>query len=87
MPFVAKIGTEISHGGSVTSGSPTTNDEGTAIARVGDDASCNVHGSVTITQGSPTMTDNGAAVARVGDELSCGATLTSTGASTKWDLD
>lgn len=81
---VARVGDALSHGGSITSGSPNWNCNGIAIARVGDTANCSVHGLVTITTGSPQWTVNGKAMARIGSVCSCGATITS--GSTNWTV-
>lgn len=80
MQPVARIGDGLSHGGSVTGGSPDVIADGAYVARIGDTADCAVHGPVTISTGSTVMFADGKGVARVGDSCSCGATIT-TGAA------
>ncbi|RFB80025.1 PAAR domain-containing protein [Methylovirgula sp. 4M-Z18] len=81
---VARIGDPISHGGNVTSGSPDWQCNGLAIARVGDSATCLIHGPVTIVTGSPNYQCNGRAMARVGSLCSCGATIVA--GSPNWNV-
>ena len=81
---VARVGDTISHGGTVTSGSPNWNCNSIPIARVTDTVACALHGVQTITTGSPTWKVNGLAMARVGSLCSCGATITS--GSPNWSV-
>lgn len=81
---IARIGDSISHGGTITSGSPNWKCNGIAIARVTDTANCFVHGPVTITTGSPNYQCNGLAIARIGSLCSCGATITT--GSPNWNV-
>lgn len=76
-PPVARVTDTISHGGAITSGSPTVFVNLLAVARLGDSATCDIHGSVTITSASVISLANSIGIARVGDSLSCGATITS----------
>jgi uncharacterized Zn-binding protein involved in type VI secretion len=76
---VVRVGDSLSHGGSVTAGSPTTKSEGAPIARVGDACTCNIHGSTTISTGSPLLKDNGVAVALDGAAAACGASISAVG--------
>ncbi|WP_341313469.1 PAAR domain-containing protein [Paraburkholderia sp. IMGN_8] len=73
-PFIC-LGDKHSHGGRVVTGASQSDINGKAIARVGDRAVCNVHGSVVIVSGDANVTFDGAAAAREGDKLSCGAVL------------
>lgn len=73
-PFII-LGDKLSHGGSVVEASPHSDSGGIGIARVGDKASCRLHGSVTIATGDATMIVDGKPAARHGDKTSCGATL------------
>lgn len=77
MAAVARIGDSLSHGGSITGGSPDVTVAGAQVARIGDAAQCAIHGTVTITSGSAVATADRQAIARVGDTCSCGATITS----------
>ncbi|QCP47935.1 PAAR domain-containing protein [Trinickia violacea] len=76
------VGDKHSHGGRVVSGASQSDIDGKPIARVGDKAVCNVHGSVDIVSGDANVTFDGKAVAREGDKLSCGAVLTAEQQST-----
>lgn len=76
MPKVVRVGDPGSHGGAVSTGSPTLSANGIPVARVGDTYDCPEHGPNPITSGSPDTTADGQAVARVGDSTACGATLT-----------
>lgn len=74
------VGDRTSHGGVVISGSPFTDIDGKAIARIGDKVTCpqKGHGSVTvIVTGDMTDSIDGSPVARHGDKTACGATLIS----------
>jgi uncharacterized Zn-binding protein involved in type VI secretion len=78
-PFIVK-GDRTSHGGEVVSGSPFTDIEGKAVARIGDLVTCpkKGHGPVTrIVTGDPTDIIDGQPVARHGDVTACGAMLIS----------
>lgn len=79
---VALLGDTSSHGGAVTSASPSTKVEGIAVARVGDSFVCPIHGGQTITSGSPRWKAEGRPVARTGSSISCGATLIGSAAIT-----
>lgn len=82
MPNVIRLDDPTSHGGKVTSVAATHfTVSGKAVASVGDQCSCPIHGNGTITEGDPLHTINGVAVAYDGHRTSCGATLTSTIAS------
>jgi uncharacterized Zn-binding protein involved in type VI secretion len=86
MPAVARVGDSISHGGSITGGSPTTVVDDLALARLGDPVHCVVHGAQTISGPcSPTTQADGLRVARVGDGVSCGATITTGSPTTRAD--
>lgn len=74
----AIVGSTLSHGGTVTAGSPVTKAISIPIARVGDPATCSSHGATTITTGSTTVKDtDGKFVARITSLTACGATITS----------
>lgn len=78
---VARLGDIITHGipvGSITSGSPLSFSDGVPIARVGDTATCSVHGTTTVASGSPLAFDEGQPVAREGDVTACGAIIVAT---------
>ena len=77
MPAIARTTDTISHGGIITGGSPTTKADGKAIARIGDNAQCSIHGAQIISSGSSTVKADNKFVARIGDNISCGATITS----------
>ena len=77
---VIVVGDRTSHGGVVISGSPFTDVDGKAVARIGDRVTCpqKGHGSVTtIVTGDQTVMLDGSPVARHGDKTACGATLIS----------
>jgi uncharacterized Zn-binding protein involved in type VI secretion len=76
MGGVARLGDQISHGGNITSASSDVTIDGIGVARIGDSATCNIHGNVTITGGSSTVETDGMGTARIGDQLSCGAIIT-----------
>ncbi len=62
-------------------GSPTSDINGKAIARVGDKVTCPKTGcpsSTVIVSGDPTLIIDGKAVSRHGDKTACGATLIAT---------
>lgn len=74
------VGDRTSHGGVVVSGSPFSDVDGKAIARIGDKVTCpqKGHGNVTtIVTGDQTVLIDGSPVARHGDKTACGATLLS----------
>lgn len=77
MPAVARVTDTISHGGAITSGSPTVFVNALPVARLGDAAVCDVHGPTVIDSASAFSRANGIGIARVGDSLACGATITS----------
>ena len=66
-----------SDGGRVCEGSPGTDINGLAVARVGDRVLC-PHGERMIDRGDETFLVDGRAVARDGDLTSCGARLLAT---------
>ncbi len=77
---VIVVGDKTSHGGVVISGSPFSDIDGKAIARIGDKVTCpqKGHGGVTvIVTGDQTVMIDGSPVARHGDQTACGATLIS----------
>lgn len=77
---VIVVGDRTSHGGVVITGSPFTDVDGKAVARIGDKVTCpqKGHGSVTtIVTGDLTAIIDGQPVARHGDKTACGATLIS----------
>lgn len=76
------IGDRIDHGGSVVSGTPTSDIAGTPIARVGDSVVCQRHGPTTIASGDSTLIVDGQPVARHGDRTACGGTLLSSQSTT-----
>ncbi|WP_444848335.1 PAAR domain-containing protein [Duganella caerulea] len=79
MPNVIRLGDPTSHGGTVVNVTATWfTVEGTAVARVGDQCSCPVHGVGAIVEGDPHHTVDGIAVAYAGHLTSCGAQLQST---------
>ncbi len=67
-------GTQLSHGGSVTSFSPNVKVNGKFVVRLGDRAQCSIHGSVTVSSASG-FKSNGIKTALEGDTCSCGAVL------------
>lgn len=76
LPFIV-VGDRTSHGGTVITGSPFSDCEGRAIARIGDKVTCPIkgHGITTIVTGNLTEIIDGSPVARHGDKTACGATL------------
>ncbi len=67
------VGDSTSSGGTVLTGSPFTDINGMAVARVGDKAFCPKHkGAFPIVTGDPTFIVDGQALARHGDSLACG---------------
>jgi uncharacterized Zn-binding protein involved in type VI secretion len=79
MNNVIRLNDPTSHGGKVdqvTASHFTVG--GIAVARVGDQCSCPLHGPGTIVEGDPHHTIDGIPVAYQGHKTSCGAQLTST---------
>lgn len=70
-----RVGDKTSHGGEVTTGSPNMIVDGKEVARLGDKATCPLHGDTVIGAGSPTYITDGQPTARHGDTTACGATL------------
>ncbi|WP_433925327.1 PAAR domain-containing protein [Stenotrophomonas nematodicola] len=67
------VGDSTSSGGTVLTGSPFTDINGMAVARVGDKAFCPKHkGAFPIITGDPTFIVDGNPLARHGDYLACG---------------
>lgn len=78
-PFIV-VGDRTDHGGVVVAGSPHSDADGKAIARIGDKVTCpkKGHGGETvIATGDPTCVIDGQPAARHGDKTACGATLLS----------
>lgn len=73
----ARIGDAHNHGGKIITGAAKRINEGQPTARIGDKATCPIHGIVTIVTGSATVIVEGSPVARIGDKLSCGAVIVS----------
>ncbi|WP_312647147.1 PAAR domain-containing protein, partial [Stenotrophomonas sp.] len=69
------VGDALQTGGSVLTGSPHTDIEGRAVARVGDRVICARHGPGSIVTGDSTLVIDGQPVARDGDKASCGCAL------------
>ncbi|WP_258010185.1 PAAR domain-containing protein [Stenotrophomonas maltophilia] len=69
------VGDALQTGGSVLTGSPHTDIEGRAVARVGDRVICARHGPGSIVSGDSTLIIDGQPVARDGDKASCGCAL------------
>lgn len=77
---VIVVGDRTSHGGVVITGSPFSDIDGKAIARIGDKVTCpkKGHGGVTvIATGDVTDIIDGSPIARHGDMTACGAILIS----------
>ena len=84
------VGDRTDHGGVVITGSPFTDINGKAIARIGDKVTCpqKGHGSVTtIVTGDLTAPIDGSPLARHGDKTACGATLLSSQILTYCDTE
>lgn len=80
---VIVVGDRTTGGGEVLTGSPFTDINGMAVARVGDRASCPKHGGCfAIVTGDVTFLDEGQPLAREGDSLACGCRLLATRQST-----
>lgn len=78
MRMLIVVGDRHSGGGSVITGSPHTDIDGLAVARVGDKATCPAHkGIFPIITGDETLIIDGNPVARHGDRLACGCSLLS----------
>lgn len=76
-PFIV-LGDKTSHGGTVLMGSPFSDCDGKAIARVGDMCSCpTCKGVFPIAQGDGSNVVDGAPVAYHGCKTACGASLIS----------
>ena len=85
MQALIVVGDRTSHGGVVIDGSPETDINGKAVARVGNHATCPVRGYgriTTIVTGDPTLIIDGAPAACHGDKTACGAVLLSSQATT-----
>jgi len=77
MPQVARVGDVSSHGGTVSSGSPTVKAGGLPVIRAGDMHVCPIpgHGTTPFTSSS-TRKANGKSIVRAGvDVCGCGATI------------
>ncbi|MFL6674548.1 MAG: PAAR domain-containing protein [Massilia sp.] len=70
-----RLGDKTSHGGVVIEASQHSDSGGIGIARMGDKASCPIHGNAPIVSGDATMIVDGKPVARHGDKTACGAVL------------
>ncbi|MGZ5200806.1 MAG: PAAR domain-containing protein [Telluria sp.] len=70
-----RLGDKTSHGGAVVEASQLSDVEGIGIARMGDKASCPIHGDTTIASGDATLIVDGKPAARHGDQTACGAML------------
>ena len=77
MALHARVGDSISHGGSIITGSHNVLTNGIPQARLGDLATCAIHGILSIVTGSPNVYANGRPIARTGDVCSCGAVIVS----------
>lgn len=71
----AIVGDTTTGGGAVVSGSPFTDVDGVAVARVGDRVACGRHGVTEIVSGDVTLIIDGQPVARHGDYCACGCRL------------
>ncbi|WP_262071839.1 PAAR domain-containing protein [Stenotrophomonas sp. Marseille-Q5258] len=69
------VGDHLHLGGTVLAGSPFTDIDGRAVARVNDAVLCSKHGPGVIASGDATLIIDGNPVARHGDKASCGCTL------------
>ncbi|MNN05369.1 PAAR motif protein [compost metagenome] len=69
------VGDALQTGGSVLTGSPHTDIDGRAVARIGDRVICARHGPGAIITGDATLVIDGQPVARHGDKASCGCAL------------
>ena len=72
------VGDPTSSGGSVITGSPFTDVDGTPVARVNDQATCPRHkGAYPIVDGDSTLIVDGQPVALHGSSLACGCKVLS----------
>jgi len=70
------VGDTAEGGGQVLTGSPFTDIDGKAVARIGDKALCQRHGGVfDIATGDHSIVIDGQPLARQGDRLACGCSL------------
>jgi uncharacterized Zn-binding protein involved in type VI secretion len=69
------VGDKTSHGGVVIESSQQSDTGGKGIARMGDKATCPIHGPNPIISGDSTLIVDGKPAARHGDKTACGATL------------
>lgn len=74
---IIRIGDKTSSGGVVLTASPVTKIMGRGVARIGDKASCPLHGNSTIIEGNEKIKDDGKAIAFTGHRLACGCVLIS----------
>ncbi|AWT13149.1 PAAR domain-containing protein [Stenotrophomonas maltophilia] len=80
---VIVVGDRTTGGGEVLTGAPSTFINNTAVARVGDKASCPKHGGFfAIVTGDHTFMIDGRPLARHGDSLACGCRLLASRQST-----
>lgn len=70
-----RLGDKTSHGGTVIEASAHSDTGGIGIARVGDKATCPIHGSNPIVSGDASLIVDGKPAARHGDKTACGAVL------------
>ncbi|CAG9186072.1 PAAR domain-containing protein [Cupriavidus pinatubonensis] len=78
MKSPVRLGDALEHGGQVTTGSPTMNFMGRALARKGDPALCARHGPTTIAEGEDRFPDQGGQpVAMHHHRCECGCRLIS----------
>jgi len=70
-----RLGDKTSHGGKVLEASQHSDSGGIGIARMGDKASCPIHGPGPIASGDTTFIVDGKPAARHGDKTACGAVL------------
>ena len=79
------VGDRTTSGGTVLTGSPFTDINGMAVARVGDKAFCPKHkGAFPIVTGDATFLVDGSPLARHGDSLACGCRVLAVQQSTVW---
>lgn len=79
------VGDRTTSGGAVLTGSPFTDINGMAVARVGDKAFCPLHkGAFPIVTGDATFLVDGSPLARHGDSLACGCQVMAVQQSTVW---
>ncbi|MEH6434576.1 PAAR domain-containing protein [Massilia sp. DD77] len=70
-----RLGDKTSHGGTVIEASNVSDSGGIGIARMGDKATCPVHGTGAIVSGDMSLIIDGKPAARHGDVTECGASL------------